>query len=257
MVEVASIQLEIKDDQTPANRLDQVEVLLDSLEGADLVLLPEIWRTGYFNFSRYHEEAETLAGETIARLAAKARQKQFLLLAGSLVERQGEDYYNTSVMIDRRGNVEATYRKIHLFGYGSSEQRLLKRGTQPTVVQTDLGRFGLATCYDLRFPELFRRMVDQGAQAFLIVSAWPYPRLPHWQALNQVRAFENQCFLVSCNCAGLNQGTRLCGHSMVVDPWGVVIAGAGDREAVVRARIDLSLVDHFRAEFPALKDRVL
>jgi predicted amidohydrolase len=123
------------------------------------------------------------------------------------------------------------------------------------VIDTPLGKLGMATCYDLRFPELFRRMVEKGAEVFLVCSAWPYPRLEHWLMLNRVRALENQAFLVSSNSAGLNSGSQFVGHSMVVGPWGTILASAGDLEAIVRADVDLGVLKESRERFPALADR--
>jgi len=123
------------------------------------------------------------------------------------------------------------------------------------VAETEVGTFGLATCYDLRFPELFRRMVEKGAEVFLVCSAWPYPRLEHWILLNRVRALENQCFLVSSNSVGLNRGSQFVGHSMMVDPWGIILASGGDDEVIVRSEIDLKEVKSARERFPALADR--
>ena len=147
------------------------------------------------------------------------------------------------------------YLKIHLFGYNSQETRLLTPGDAIVVADTPLGKIGLATCYDLRFPELFRKMVTQGAEIFLVCSAWPYPRLEHWLMLNRVRALENQCFLVSSNSVGLNQSIQLVGHSMIADPWGTILASAGDNEVIIKAEIDLDNLKDARDQFPALSDR--
>ena len=125
------------------------------------------------------------------------------------------------------------------------------------VIETELGKIGMSTCYDLRFPELFRRMVDKGAELFLVTSGWPYPRLEHWLMFNRIRAIENTAFLVSSNCVGINRGARFCGHSMMVDPWGVIVTSGGDEECILQAEIDLKKVETTRKEFPALSDRVL
>ena len=257
MFEVAAIQLEHSDDATKEQRIAHVEELMDQVHGADLILLPEIWNIGYFSFDLYRAASETLNGATVSHLSDKARLLGAHVLVGSIVERADGKLYNTSVLLDRHGEVIATYRKIHLFGYGSQEQALLSPGDRPVVVTTELGVFGLSTCYDLRFPELYRVMVDRGAQVFLVTAAWPYPRLEHWMVLNRVRAFENQCFLISSNCVGHSRGERFLGHSSVVDPWGVLLASAGDFEAIVRAQIDLELLNQARSDFPALADRVI
>jgi len=257
MFEVASIQLEISDHDTKGQRISHVEELMDEVSGVDLIVLPEIWNIGYFSFDLYHKASETLEGETVSRMAQKAESLGAYVLAGSIVERAGGKLFNTSVLLDRRGKIVATYRKIHLFGYGSKEQTLLSPGEKTAVVRTELGVFGLSTCYDLRFPELYRRMIDEGAEIFLVTAAWPYPRLEHWMALNQVRAFENQCFLISSNCVGHNRGKQFLGHSMVVDPWGIILASGGDFECIVKTEMDLDVLYRARAEFPPLRDRVI
>lgn len=253
---IASIQMEVTDRPKTEN-LAHAEELLKRAEGADLILLPEIWNTGYFSFDRYQEESETLEGETTERMSLMARRLGAHIFAGSWIIRGEDGLYNTGFLFDRAGKLIATYRKIHLFGFGSREQQILKRGKDVVTVKTELGNLGLATCYDLRFPELFRTMMMRGAEIFLIASGWPYPRLEHWLLFNRVRALENLCFLVSSNCVGVNQGVRFCGHSMVVDPWGIVMAGGGDEETIVMADIDLRKVAGVRREFPALEDLVL
>jgi predicted amidohydrolase len=251
MTRVASIQLEVTRAEPKAERVERAAGLVESLDRADLVLLPEAWNVGYFGFDRYAEDAETLDGPTVERLSKAARAANAWVLAGSIIERDGDRLHNTSVLLDRQGAVAGSYRKIHLFGYGSEEQRLLSPGDVVTVVETELGPLGLATCYDLRFPELFRAMVDRGTEAFLVASAWPYPRVEAWSVLNRARALESQAWLISANCVGDG-----CGRSMVVDPWGTPVAAAGDREAVLIADVDLESAGAARADFPALRDRV-
>jgi len=183
-----------------------------------------------------------------------AKELGAYLFAGSLVEREGGNCHNTALFFGPNGERLAAYRKIHLYGYSSQESQILTPGRDPVVVETPLGRFGITTCYDLRFPELYRMLMARGAQMFLVTSAWPFPRLEHWIMFNRTRAIENVAFLASSNCVGKNAGAHFCGHSMVVDPWGVVIAGAGDEECVVRAEVHLNKVDEVRKVFPALQD---
>jgi predicted amidohydrolase len=254
MTRVASVQLEIAVEETKADRVRRVGADVESLAGADLILLPEVWNVGYFDFEGYEAGAEPLDGPTITRLSDAARTAGAWVLAGSIVERNGDELFNTSVLLDRSGEIAATYRKIHLFGYGSRERALLARGQAVAVADTELGRIGLATCYDLRFPELFRAMADQGAELFGVVSAWPYPRVEAWTVLNRARALENQAWLISSNCAG--DTPPCCGRSMVVDPWGTTVAAAGDRPATLVADIDISMARTARDDFPALRDRV-
>ncbi len=245
------------DDEGKASNIRRAAALIDGVDGADLILLPEIWNVGYFAFDNYGAESESLAGPTVSMLCEKAAAKGVFLFGGSFVEEDGGAFYNTSVLIDRQGAIIGTYRKIHLFGYQSEEARLLTRGQTPTVVHTELGRFGLSTCYDLRFPELYRQMAVAGAEVFLVASAWPYPRLEPWLLLNRVRALENQVYLVSSNCTGSNRGKAFVGHSTVADPWGTALAAAGDGECIVRAELDLARIPGIRTTFSAFNDRVL
>ena len=111
-------------------------------------------------------------------------------------------------------------------------------------------------CYDLRFPELFRRMGEKGAEVFLVPSAWPFPRLEAWIMLNRVRALENLCFLVSANSVGVNRGIQFAGNSMMVDPWGVILTSGGDEEVILQAELDPEVMHSARERYPALADRL-
>jgi len=255
-IKVVSIQMAIGDETKP-ERILRAEALLDQVKEADLVILPEIWNIGYFAFDLYEKESEPINGETARRMAAKAKEHGFYLHMGSMVEREGDRLYNTSLLFDPQGKQIARYRKIHLYGYGSRESQILSRGNEIVVVNTPLANIGLCTCYDLRFPELFRAMLDRGVELFLVTSGWPYPRLEHWLMFNRIRAIENISFLVSCNAVGVNRGIQFCGHSMIIDPWGVIMASGGDEEYILRAEIDIQQVLRIRREFPAIKDRVL
>lgn len=248
--------MRIGDDDKETN-LRKAEELIDGVQNADLILLPELWAIGYYSFDLYASAGESLDGEIAARMKGKARQKGCFIFAGSLLERSDEQIYNTSVLIDPEGEIVGKYRKIHLYGHNSSENKLLQRGTDIVVVETKMACFGLSTCYDLRFPELYRKLALQGANVFLVASAWPYPRLEHWLMLNRVRALENQVFLISSNCVGTNRQKQFLGHSMVINPWGTIVTSGGDLECILQAEIDVKMVEEARAMFPAFTDRVL
>lgn len=256
-MKIASIQLEIKENESKIARINRVESMIDKLKSQDLIVLPETWATGYFAFDRYVDESEEINGEFVQRFSSKAKEVQSYLFAGSFIERNNGKFYNTSVLFSPDGDLIGTYRKIHLFRYGSQEGKILTRGNEITVVDTDFGKVGLSTCYDLRFPELYRAQVDLGAELLLVTSAWPHARLEHWKIFNTARALENQCFLISSNCVGNTHGVHLGGHSQVVDPWGIVMASGGDEETIVKTEIDPSQIAHIRETFPNLKHRVL
>jgi len=255
-VKIASIQLEMADRPKEKN-VEHALAMIDQVPAADLILLPEIWTCGFFAFDRYAAESEPLNGPTVNLFRQKARARGCHIVMGSLVERDAESLFNTTVFIGPGGEILAGYRKIHLFGYQSDETKLLTPGKDIVVADTPWGRAGFATCYDLRFPELFRRLVDRGAEIFLIPSAWPLARIDAWRLFNRARAHENLAFLISCNCAGENAGKRYGGHSMVVDPWGKVLAEGGEGGEIVTAEIDPAQVEQARKEFPALADRTL
>ena len=255
-MKITSIQIAMTDKPKNQN-VEYALSLIDRAPASDLLLLPEIWPCGFFSFDRYRSESEPLEGPTVNVFKEKARERQCYILMGSMVEREGEKLYNTCLLLDPRGSIIARYRKIHLFGYQSQESKILSPGEEVVVTDTPWGKSGFSTCYDLRFPELYRKMVTQGAEFFLIPSAWPYVRLEAWKLFNRARAHENLAYLVSCNCAGANQGKKYGGHSMIVDPLGQVIAEGGEEEEFVSAEIDPSLVTSVREEFCFLGDRVL
>lgn len=254
---VSSIQLEMKDGQVKEQMIDHALAMMEKARGSDLILLPEIWNIGFFAYDRYVAESEAIDGPTATALAAKAKDLGCYVFSGSFVESRDGKHYNTSLLFDREGKRIGEYRKIHLFSYQSREPEILTAGRDIAVVPTEFGPFGLSTCYDLRFPELYRAMVDGGAEFFLVTSGWPFPRLAHWLIFNQARAVENSAFLFSCNACGVQSGIRFLGHSQIVDPWGIVAAGSGHDPAIVTADVDPSLVTRTRREFPALRDRVL
>ncbi len=252
---VTCLQIGVGDRPKDENIRHALE-LLDQAPASDLILLPEIWPSGFSAYDRYAADSESLSGPLVSLFQAKARERRCHLLTGSFVERADGELYNTMVLLSPAGECLARYRKIHLFGYHSKEAELLRPGREVVVSPTPWGPSGFATCYDLRFPEQFRKMVDLGAKFFLIPSAWPRSRLEAWVLFNRARAHENLAYLISCNCAGLNAGVPFAGHSMVIDPWGRTVAEAGEAEALLTAEIDPGLVDAVRGEFPALADRV-
>ncbi len=253
-MKVASVQTApVENDKKSA--FEKAEQALEKCREADLVLFPELWHIGFMSFDRYISEAEEMNGPFMTLMRQLAKKHKVFLHTGSFVEKRSDGYYNTSTLLSPTGECLAEYRKIHLFGYNSKETRILTPGNEPVVVETPHGRMGMATCFDLRFPELFRKMVDMKAEAFLVCSAWPYPRIEPWIMFNRVRALENQCFLISANMTGTNCGTQFAGHSMVTDPWGTIRAGAGDGETVVRCEIDISDVETARKTFPGLAGR--
>jgi predicted amidohydrolase len=257
-MKVALIQADSPPGESMTDRILRIGDLVSDHGDADLVVLPELWSVGYFSFSRYRESAQAADGPLMQQVCAWARGIGTHVHAGSMIERDpAGKLYNTAALVGPDGSVLLRYRKIHVFGYDSLEAQLLTGGEAADVVATDLGQLGTTTCYDLRFPELYRLLGDHGAEIVVVPAAWPQARLAHWQLLTRARAVENQVFVLACNAAGEQEGVQLAGHSAVIDPWGRVVAEAGADPEVLRAEIDLQGVAEVRDEFPVLKDRRL
>jgi len=256
VMRVSSIQLAIE-ERPKEETLQHVLALLERARGSDLILLPEHWPCGFLSFARYESDSETLDGPTVQAIREKSRDLGAWVFLGSFVERCEGGLFNTSVLVDARGGIVGRYRKMHLFGHEGQERLLLRPGEDVVVLPTPWGRAGLSICYDLRFPELYRKMTERGADLFLVASAWPAVRLESWILFNRARANENLAYLFSCNCAGSQGDYRYGGHSLFVDPLGKVIAEAGDDECILSADVDADLPARVRKSFPALGDRVI
>ena len=267
-MKLAGVQLAVEGGEVEANvdrALDRVRTA--AAEGADLVVLPELFDVGYFAFDAYDRAAESIAGDRLARFAAAADENDVAVLAGTVVEdlsasaADGLDVpaesglANAAVLFDDDGDRRLVYRKRHLFGYGSEETARMVPGERTPVVDIGGVTVGVTTCYDLRFPEQFRRMVDAGVECVLVPSAWPYPRIEHWRTLGRARAIENLTYVAAVNGSGRFGDDALCGRSAVYDPWGTTLASVGDEPGVVTATVDPERVAAVRGEFPALRDR--
>lgn len=264
------LQVAYGDEEPVAERIARVADLVRAQAGADLVVLPELWAAGGFSYREWAERAESVDGPSVRAIAAAAAEVGAVVHAGSIVERApsgapaadlgetGRGLWNTSVLLAPDGGRLATYRKIHRFGFGGGEPKLLEAGTDVVTVPLPDGTVaGLATCYDLRFPEQFRMLVDAGARLVILPAAWPAPRVEAWRLLGRARAIENQFVLVQCNTAGTHAGVTMGGYSQVVDATGAVVAEAGTGEEVIRVDLDVDEVDRWRAAFPVLADRRL
>jgi predicted amidohydrolase len=248
----------VSDAEPAAERRARVAALVRAQQGADLVVLPELWPLGGFAYDAWSDGAEPLDGPTADAMSAAARAAGVWLHAGSIVERDPDGpIYNTSLVFSPSGELLHTYRKIHRFGFDSGEAVVMGAGQEIVTAATDFGTLGLATCYDLRFPELFRALLDAGAQLLVVPAAWPARRREHWTLLARARAVEEQAFVLACNTAGTHGGVEQAGHSLVVDPWGTVLAEAGPDEQVLTVEFDPAAVAKAREEFPVLRDRLL
>jgi predicted amidohydrolase len=263
---VAVVQVAYGDDEPMADRVQRVAQLVREQRGHDLVVLPELWAPGGFAYREWTERAQPVDGPIGRAMSAAARDAGVMLHAGSIVEHpadgeagpEGRGLWNTSLVYAADGSLAAAYRKIHRFGFGAGEPRLMDAGEDVVLVDLPGGaKAGLSTCYDLRFPELYRRQLDAGATVFVVPAAWPKARVRHWTLLAHARAVEDQCVVIACNTAGTHAGTPMGGHSQVVDAKGEALAMAGEGEQVLSVDIDLEQVAEWREQFPVLRDRRL
>jgi deaminated glutathione amidase len=257
----AAIQMSAGSDK-PAN-LECAERLIRAAaaHGATLIALPETfnWRG---KRGAEASAAESLAGESVSLMANLAAELKVHIVAGSITEHIDgqEKTWNTSVMLGPDGARMGVYRKIHLFDIDLPGRVTVKEsasrlaGTEVVCVATSLGAVGMSICYDLRFPELYRRLAFAGAKILIVPSCFTFPTgEAHWESLLRARAIENQCYVIAPAQFGTNvHGYSDYGNSMIIDPWGRVLGRASDQEGVVCAAIDLHYLDRVRNELPAL-----
>jgi predicted amidohydrolase len=232
-------------------------------KGAELVVLPEMFNCPYEGrqFPWFAEEYPD--GSTIKMLAESAQENQVFLVGGSIPEKAGDKIYNTSFIFDRQGQVIGFHRKVHLFdvnlpgGLRFYESETLGAGESITVVDSPWGKIGVAICYDIRFPELARRMVDLGARIIIVPAAFNLITGPaHWHSLLKIRAVDNQVFVIGASPARDETASYVAyGHSLIIDPWGDILGEAGVGEDMIFAKIDLTKVDTVRAQLPLLRHR--
>ncbi len=265
-IKVACIEFSAQADSEKNLKRAEKWIRTACRRGADLVCLPEA-----FEFRGDAKQlklvADTIPGKVTGRFCALAKTEKVDILLGSIFEKTKKPgkYYNTSVLIGSSGHIKAVYRKRHLFEIRQPDGLCVKEGRdilpgQKDVLATVKGiRLGLGVCYDLRFPEFLGRLIKKGAEIMLLPSNFVYETgKVHWEVLCRARAIENLCFVVAPNQNGKNPctGLRAFGHSLIVDPWGKVLArGTGSGERIVMATLDLRFLRRIRHEFPALPKR--
>ena len=263
IIKIANIQIKVS-----AKKEDNFATLNKYLEdiakeNVDLVVLPEMFNCPYqtFNFPIYAEEEE---GESWQACSNLARAHNIYLVAGSMPEKDKDGkVYNTSYVFDRKGKQIGKHRKAHLFdidiegGQYFKESDTLTPGNQVTVFETEFGNIGLCICYDFRFPELSRLMVEKGAKIIVVPGAFNMTTgLLHWEILFRLRAVDNQVFTIgSAPARDPESGYTSWGHSMVVSPWGNIINEMDEKEGYIISELDLSLVEKARKELPLLAHR--
>jgi omega-amidase len=224
--------------------------------GAELIVFPEMIDTGY-SMPIIQTRAASWTGGFVPGLQEAARELSIAIVSG-VSERDGACIYNSQVLIDHEGNILAKYRKTHLYAVAPvEEQKWFAPGDAFASFVFRGLRFGFSICYDLRFPEMYRKLAtEQKVGAFIVSSAWPFPRDEHFRVLAQARAIENQSYVVASNRVGKDDDLWFCGYSAIVDPRGVVIAAASaDREELIQADLSEELVLSVRSRVEAFAHR--
>ncbi|OQY16165.1 MAG: carbon-nitrogen hydrolase [Desulfobacteraceae bacterium 4572_35.1] len=218
--------------------------------GARLIVLPEMWSSGY-DYRHLAQLAERTPHVLLALQALSLDHN--MTIVGSLPEKVGDSLYNTAYVVDG-GKEIGSYRKLHLFS-NMGEDRFLAAGQRSCVVPTSVGRLGLAVCYDLRFPELFRKMALEGADIICLPAEWPKPRQEHWRTLLRARAIENQLFVAAANCCGIQGKLDFFGMSLLISARGEVLAEGQEKDVELLATFRKEELIKYRGEIPCFNDR--
>jgi len=250
-IRAAAIQFNVNQGDVDAN----LAYVRDALKraaaaGTQLAVLPEMWSSG-FAYKNLNELALRTEGIVAELLELSSELK--LVIVGSMPEPNGDKVFNTIHLIDN-GRLAGVYRKMHLFSL-LGEDRAFSVGDRWLLADTSLGKIGVIICYDLRFPELSRRLALEGARVICVPAQWPKPREEHWRTLLRARAIENQLFVVACNACGLIGKLDFFGMSMIIDPKGELLADAGAEQGEIVAALDMGMMTAWRAQIPCFNDR--
>ncbi|MEH7380644.1 carbon-nitrogen family hydrolase [Bacillus sp. JJ1533] len=254
-LKIACIQYDIQYGK-PQENFDHISKEIEKTmthEKPDIIVLPELWTTGY-DLTRLDEIADENGSETKAFIIDLAKQYSVNIVAGSITKKTVQGVTNTMFVFNREGEIISEYSKLHLFQLMDEHLYLQAGNAKGDFTIENIPAAGVI-CYDIRFPEWIRAHTTSGAEILFVVAEWPLPRLEHWRTLLLSRAIENQCYVVACNSVGSNPDNVFGGHSMIIDPWGKIIAEAGTESTILIGEIDLSKVQEVRNQIPIFQDR--
>ena len=234
----------------------KLEKQLSNIKKTDIIVLPEVWNVGWA-CDKFIEASESIeSSNTIKFLSQLAKNKNANIIGGSIIIKKNNRYYNTCPVINRSGELIATYDKMHLYSYyGCNEGDYLTTGESPVLVDIEGVKIGLTICYDIRFPEIYRAYRKAGADILVNVAAWSYSKPIPWEMMTKSRAIENQTYMVAINQYGSieNKDYNL-GHSRIIDYNGNVLSEILDKEGIIETSIDLSKMHEFRGKCTVLND---
>jgi len=254
-VKLACVQMDVRLGDCAYNFAHAEELVRKAAaQGADVVLLPETWNVGFFPKENLTELADPDGAEVKRVFSALAKELSVNIVAGSAATAREGKVFNTAYVFDRAGECVASYDKTHLFT-PMGEHEYFTPGGHLCTFTLDGVKCGLIICYDLRFPELTRSLALQNIELLFVPAEWPAVRIAHWQTLNRARAIENQIFLACCNGCGTAGETVYGGSSAVYDPWGAILAQAGEKEEIITADCDFAVKEQIRNSIHVFRDR--
>ena len=253
-MKVACIQMDIVFGDVKANIENAKKKIGEAMEEKpDVIVFPELWTTGY-DLERIFEIADEDGKQTKQLLSEWARRYNVNIVGGSIAKSREKGVTNTMYTVNRKGELQNEYQKVHLFQL-MDEHKYLMAGNETGEFILDEVQCGGVICYDIRFPEWLRVHTARGAKVLFVVAQWPLIRLAHWRLLIQARAVENQCYVVACNRAGEDPNNVFAGHSLIVDPWGEIVAEAEETEMILHGSLDLEKIKEVRKGMPVFADR--
>jgi omega-amidase len=253
-LKIACIQLDIAFGHPEENKKRvRAEIEKVMLQQPDIIVLPELWSTGY-DLTRLDVIADEHGSDTKAFISKLSRLYNVNIVAGSIAKKTDAGVTNTMYVVNRHGEIVSEYSKLHLFKLMDEHLYLQPGETEGLFILENTLCAGVI-CYDIRFPEWLRVHTTKGAEIVFVVAEWPLPRLNHWRVLLQARAIENQCYVIACNRSGKDPNNIFAGHSMMIDPWGEIISEAEENPCSIVAQIDLDKVKQVRKQIPIFADR--
>jgi len=253
-ITISAIQMDIESGNLKTNMEKALKMMEKAANrGSDIITLPEMWPVG-FDYEAMSQLPESYLDDILEFLTDIAFKHKTYIVSGTICEPVDGNRFNTCFLIDPAGKITGKYRKIHLFKE-IGERNFFSPGWDIGYFDTHLAKIGIAICYDLRFPEVFRQMALSGAEVIFVPAQFPHPRLEHWDVLLRARAIENQLFVVGCNRVGKMEKIEYFGHSMIIGPYGDIIEEAGDGEELITEVIDLERLYNVRKVLPSLSER--
>ena len=253
---ITCIQLDIKfgDPDFNYQQVEEKVALAVKQEHSTTIVLPELWTTGY-DLTRLDEISDENGEKTKSFLQELAIKYAVHIVGGSVAKKNDKQVKNTMFIVDKNGQLIHQYSKLHLFKL-MNEHHYLTAGSEKGLFDLDGMKSAGVICYDIRFPEWIRAHTTMGAEVLFVVAEWPMPRLHHWKTLLLSRAIENQCYVVACNRAGTDPDNEFAGHSLIIDPWGTILAEADENPGMISAELDIEMVKKVRNQIPIFDDRL-